>query len=372
MTHPIRVGFLFLGPASHIAHSASIAFELAAMENCEATALVSSPQNARMVRELAVRYGRGIPNVEWLHAGLLHRLARLFKKRAYPRVRYVIDNNLHRLQEFDALVMTDAHPMRWGREHRRPRLVLAGHGAGIRAHGRYAGMGTIDLFLLPGRAKFERLEQMGHVDAGRSRIIGYPKFDIATPDAGPLKLFDNDKPVVIYNPHFNAAESSWPRWGHQVLDHFLASPDLNLVFAPHLLLFGRGRGRLPRKYVEAPNIHVDLHGPALTDMRYTMHADIYLGDVSSQAYEFVGHRPRPCIFLDPHRRDWRRNGNLQMWHMGAVVDDIARLGAELRLAAAKFPQYLPQQERLVAAAFDLGELPAGRRGALAIAELLRR
>lgn len=362
-----HVGFLFLGPAAHIAHAATVAFELDAMPGYQATALVSSTAHARTIDDLAMRYGSGC-RLERLQAAPLHRLLRLFKRRAHPRVRYVLRHNRHRLRGFDALVSPDAysnlHQLRGG-----PRMVLAGHGAGLRAHGRYPGMDAFDLFLLPGRTKLERLEQMGYVDPDRCRVIGYPKFDVvASRRAG--QLFDNDNPVVLYNPHFNLRESSWPHWGRQVLDWFLAHPRYNLIFAPHVLLPAHARLRLARRHLHAANIHVDLDSPALIDMTYTGLADIYLGDISSQAYEFVGHCPRPCIFLDPHRRPWRDNPNLHMWRMGTVLDDLAGLGQALQGAREGFGAYRGEQRAAVAAAFDIGDVPAGRRGALAIADLL--
>ena len=44
-------------------------------------------------------------------------------------------------------------------------------------------------------------------------------------------------------------------------------------------------------------------------MAYTQRADIYLGDVSSQVYEFLLN-PRPCVFLNPRRFDWRETATI--------------------------------------------------------------
>ena len=50
---------------------------------------------------------------------------------------------------------------------------------------------------------------------------------------------------------------------------------------------------MPKQLLRAPNLRFDPGSPASTDMTYTRAADIYLGDVSSQVYEFIA-EPRPC------------------------------------------------------------------------------
>lgn len=50
---------------------------------------------------------------------------------------------------------------------------------------------------------------------------------------------------------------------------------------------------------------VDLDSPRLVEMTYTLTADIYLGDLSSQLYEFLI-RPRPVAFINAHRVDWQK------------------------------------------------------------------
>ncbi len=47
-------------------------------------------------------------------------------------------------------------------------------------------------------------------------------------------------------------------------------------------------------------------------MSYTTAADIYLGDVSSQVYEFL-YEPRPCLFLNSHEFAWKSDPNFAHW-----------------------------------------------------------
>jgi hypothetical protein len=104
-------------------------------------------------------------------------------------------------------------------------------------------------------------------------------------------------------------------------------------------------------------------------MSYTFAADIYLGDVSSQVYEFL-QRPRPCVFLNSHRVDWRNDPNYTHWKAGDVIEDIADLGPAIDVACARHPLYRPIQHQLFEQSFDLDERPSSERAADAILAFL--
>ena len=88
-------------------------------------------------------------------------------------------------------------------------------------------------------------------------------------------------------------------------------------------------GRIDKRHLSASNIHIDLGGRASTTMAYTNRADIYLGDVSSQFYEFIS-RPRPCVFLNAHDVQWAGDSNYASWRAGPVISDPGELGRALR------------------------------------------
>lgn len=69
-------------------------------------------------------------------------------------------------------------------------------------------------------------------------------------------------------------------------------------------------------------ILIDLGSKRLLDMSYTSGADIYLGDVSSQVYEFLD-TPRPCA-SHAHAVAWQEDANYLFWTLGEVAGQRGR------------------------------------------------
>ena len=96
-------------------------------------------------------------------------------------------------------------------------------------------------------------------------------------------------------------------------------------------------------------------------MTYTQAADIYLGDVSSQMYEFI-RRPRPCLFLNAHRVRWQNDASYTCWNFGTVIDDLAQL--PILLAQVPLPNpYEPLQQQYFADTFSMTDESAAARSA---------
>ncbi|ATW04205.1 hypothetical protein CHN51_12190 [Sphingorhabdus sp. YGSMI21] len=93
------------------------------------------------------------------------------------------------------------------------------------------------------------------------------------------------------------------------------------------------------------SILIDTCSDRLLDNSYTVAADIYIGDVSSQVYEFTA-RPRPCVFLNFNKIDWRDNPNYLFWQMGEVIEDPAEIFAAVARARDLHPQYIEIQKKL--------------------------
>jgi CDP-glycerol glycerophosphotransferase (TagB/SpsB family) len=217
----------------------------------------------------------------------------------------------------------------------------------------------------------------GVITPDNHAIIGYPKFDTIAFGSPPPRLFANDRPTVLYNPHFDPALSSWYDWAQRIIDWFAGQSRFNLVVAPHVMLFQRRwhasvehrrvRRRRDLPTLATDHIIIDPGSSRSVDMSYTRAADIYLGDASSQIYEWIV-RPRPAIFLNPSHVAWLGDANFAHWRLGEVIDRLDQLPAALARAVDHPDAFRAQQEAALASTFSVTDEPAARRAARAIME----
>ena len=384
----MRIGFLFNHDQIHqVAHSLPIALMLAK----------SDPDLDVIVATTNEVLRREVMRIIALHGGLGPRLVGLRQKN--PIVRGIVRaldavipaaklavyrDNLEFFRSLDALVVAEKTSAvlktRYGLDNLR--LIHTRHGAGDRAVGFNKASARFDFVLVSGPKIRDRLIAETGFPPENMAIVGYPKFDLIRNRSLPPKLQGNGQPTVLYNPHASPHLSSWYRHGRAVLDFFVDNPNYNLIFAPHVMLFERKvvisidklrldwPGQIAPKYWDAPNIHIDLGSAASTDMSYTEAADIYLGDVSSQVYEFLL-RPRPCIFLNSHRLEYAADPNFAHWAAGTVVDDPSALEATLARAAPEHRRYLGIQRDLFARSIALTKTPSSERASQAIRQFLQ-
>lgn len=222
------------------------------------------------------------------------------------------------------------------------------------------------------------MQAQGILRPDRYFVGCYPKFDlVARLDARRERLFANDRPTVLYNPHFEAGLSSWPRDGFKVLDFFAGQQHWNLIFAPHIRLFDRHQPDVLAKlarYRAHDHLLIDPGSDASIDMTYTQAADLYLGDVSSQVAEFMV-RPRPCVFINSHGARWQGNPDYLFWELGPVIDSVEGLDAVLADAVAGHGQWLARQRAYFRDTFDADPDAIGASaadGAAAVAAFLER
>jgi hypothetical protein len=270
---------------------------------------------------------------------------------------------------------------RWGNDG--PKFAYIPHGSGDRNVAYHPALKDFDLMLLSGQKLVDQMVANDIVPAEKCRVIGYPKFDALT-GRKPEKFFDNDNPVFLYNPHFDPVLSSWYDEGEAILEWFFQRQDqYNLIFAPHVMLFfktthispeykkGRRRPDIAEKYRNVPNIRIDLEGPRLFDMSYTLAADAYIGDVSSQVYEFL-HRVRPVFFIDTHSEGHSVDSPAyEFWLNGLVANNAAELCEKLPHWREIGDEYRAEQIRLLGYTMSVDpNRSAAERGAEALAETI--
>ncbi|SMF62604.1 hypothetical protein [Allosphingosinicella indica] len=381
-----RVGFLFNHDAAHqAAHIAGIAGALATTRtDIQTLALYSRPMLRDTVE--AIVGADAAAKIEWVHIrpGPAARLAAPALDRLLPFTRLTaLRDNLDLFATLDALVSTERTCLLVKRRlnARSPKIVYVPHGAGDRNVAYHPEKAGFDLFLVSGRKYVDAATRAGLLGPDNWRIIGYPKFDAVLEGRPRPRLFDNGRPAFLYNPHFDPELSSWYDFGPDLIRWFAAHPDVgNLVVAPHVMLFRkklhyslelkrlRIRPPIPAE-ASAPNILVDTGSPRLFDMHYTLGADVYIGDVSSQVYEFLA-IPRACYFLDSHDGRARGGENYRFWSLGRVAGSVAELGAMLSGWREDADRFEGVQREQFGFSIDLGDCPASIRGAEAIADYL--
>ena len=381
----MRIGFLFNHDQLHqVAHSLPIALALARADlGIEIVVATTSPRLTAEVVRLGGRQITGrIRLVELFLKSTPAKVAAALLESVVPATKLLVyGDNLAFFRSLDVLVVAEKTSLilksRYGLDALK--IVHTRHGAGDRAIGFDKASAGFDHVLCSGDKVRDRLLGEARLDPARVSVVGYPKFDACVARAPALPLLDDQRPVVLYNPHVSPGLSSWYRDGRAVLDWFAANDAYQLIFAPHCMLFERRfvltidplrldrAGAIEPRFLRAPNIHIDLGSRATTTMAYTDRADIYLGDASSQVYEFL-RRPRPCVFLNSHHVDWDGDPNFEHWHAGPVIETVGELGLALATARGIHRSaYHPVQEAMFARSFDLTGEPSSERAARAVA-----
>jgi len=379
-----KICFLFNHDQTHqIAHSLPIALQMAKSSVADVTLAVTSALVETEIRRLSGAALEGIKIVPLQTKSTVSQmLVRAFDRLVPARKLLVYRDNLDFFRQFDALVVSEKSSLilkaRYGLDN--IKFIHTRHGAGDRAIGFNAESAQFDLILVSGEKIRDRLVCDAGVPPEKIRITGYAKFDIIVPEQKPL-FPASDRPTILYNPHPSPHLSSWFKFGAEVLEQFYQSDRYNLIFAPHVMLFARpwtvtidrlsiaSVKKPDARYHEAPHMLMDLDSPACTDMTYTNAADLYLGDVSSQVYEFLN-RPRPCLFLDAHDTRWQGNPNYRHWTTGPVKTDTSDIIGAVDAAFASQASFRDTQLAVLDDSFSVTAMPASVRAATAIIDYL--
>lgn len=345
-----KIAFLLLDEIHHLYHFISVAVWLS--KKHEISILTYPDKHKLLYKTLEKLHGENV-NVEQLKTLWFRAFTDKLKNRKLPRKGFWLKKNMNNLLEnFDAIVFTDYYH-RYVVEARKnqpfPKLIKLPHGPPGRAYSYNKDLLDFDLIFLTGKLHYKGLKKHDYLPKNYS-ISGYPKIDI-THSKKTKYFFNNNLPVVLYNPHFDPKVTSWHTSGMRILDYFHNHKEYNLIFAPHVNLFtskgGEKKKSIPEKYFKAENIYIDLGSNKSINMSYTKTANIYLGDVSSQVYEFILIKPRPCIFINSHQVIYEKDKNYRFWKCGEVLNSDEGLDQSLNNCFEKFKKYKSTQKKII-------------------------
>ena len=372
----MRVCFFFNAQRHQVLHGISIAVALARMPDVTVDVLSPSAGHVAYARRVAAALGDAPIGYRVIVPALAERIRR-WRGGSVPPKLLTLALLARRMKEYDAICLPERTSILLKRLGAgRPAFIHLDHGAGDRAAGFDPRIGQFDFVLMAGPKHQARLMRDGLVRDGAYAMVGYPKFEAAAAARDPhWRPFADDRPVVLYNPHFSAL-GSWERFGATVVRAFAAQDRYNLILAPHVRLLDTdgARARWARMLADAaasPRILVDAGSDRSIDMSHVCAADLYLGDVSSQVYEYLA-RPRPCLFLDAHGIDWIGDENYAHWRFGPVLRDPAMLIAAVDGAIAGHADYAGVQQAGFYETFGDAVTGGSQRAATAILDYLRR
>ncbi len=352
-----RVAFLAITQAHQFLHWLPVALRLAQEPGIEVTVLGTTDAGLDFIRSYdpdAVLKLRKLRTLSGSQKGLFDIPARLG----------TLLLNLPTIMRYRFIVTTETTSGQLKRiPGFRPRLIHLKHGAGDREGSYNPKHALADLTLVNGPKDKERLIARGLATEEDCVVVGYAKFELVR---DPRPIFADARPIALYNPHFDTALSSWFGHGEALVRQMESIHGWNFVVAPHVKLAGG-----PNVQSASPNVLIDRGSTRSIDMSYTEAAAVYIGDVSSQVYEFL-RRPRPCIFLNLDRVEWRSNENYLHWHLGQVIETVEELGPALERADQLQPDFEPLQRELVERSLDPSETPASERQARAILDFIAR
>lgn len=368
----MNIAFIYIAEPYQCYHMASVASATAALPDCDVTEYYSFPETVEHLARIRRTLGAATLPLHPLSRSWTSRL--LKKARRLDRERLmVLQENVEELNQYDVVVASEnTAGVLKNMGLKKPKLIRLMHGAGDRYVNDEHLLKAFDLTLLPGPKTETYFRNQGLFQNGATEVIGYPKFDVFEAIRQKSAFsFPDGKPFALYNPHYQRALTSAPTCTLPLIRAFREQNDYNLVVAPHIKMFHKGFGFRARQFKrqQSANVLVDTGSSAMLDMTYTSQAAIYIGDISSQLYEFLA-IPRPCIFLNPHKISWQDDPYYRNWTLGDIVDDPADIMTAVAQAQERHALYRPAQEKLFRETFGEPLLGASQRAAEAIVRFM--
>ena len=341
-----------IGGSHQYLHFLPVAFELEQSRQCKVRIFAPSSDDADGIAALADRLA--MPQPEIVIMKMPSTLRAMLPPAAHKIAKLLLAAS--RIRDCDAILCAERTSTILKRlPGYCPPLFHIPHGAGDRAVGFEDRFRHFDKVFVAGAKDRERLIAEGCCTP-ENCVVGGPVKLAATIRAGLKRkpLFPDDRPVILYNPHFHRRMGSGYSMARRLADAVCASDRYNLVIAPHIRMarnWNDTRKQDWQALAVNDRVIVDLGSERSVDMSYTMAADLYVGDVSSQIYEYQV-RPRPCLFINGHDAAWRDNPDYAMWDMGPVIELDDDLDTAIQHAFESWPDYRAVQVKRAMAAFD--------------------
>ena len=367
-----KICFLYIDEPYNIYHSISIAIELHNSHQADVS-IFCTERNYNTVSNTLKDYNTSGLKIKIIrpfwHITLPHYLEikLQFRYFLYSRYRKILSN-------FDGIVCSlynDLLLKKFLSDNSKAKLIFAGHGVANRSYSYDDKIKDFDYLLLSGQKEKEIRQSLNQLSKYNHSIIGYVKHDICK-NTEVVNPFSNDKPIVFYNPHWLKEYSSFYKFGFSILEQFAKQDKYNLICAPHSLLTTRNKAIIPKimGYHKNQNIHIDLGSKSCHDMSYIKISDIYLGDISSQALEFLLHKKRPCLYIDINGQDGSKS-EFHSWELGDIITDADSIITKLDDAKENHKSvYLKAQETSLEKLFYTGDKTASEIAASAIIDYL--
>jgi hypothetical protein len=346
----VKIGFLALAQAHQHLHWLPCALELARRPGVRVDVLCPSRAGIKFIRGFDPER---LLRIIWTPADWRDGLFELPPRKRVQRLYGWL------FRRYPVLVTTESTSVRLREDPKfRSKLIRIRHGVGdaaTRVDDRRVA--EFDLSLVGGEKDKQRLIAAGLATEDNCVVTGYAKFELVKPAP---KLFADDKPIALYNPHCRTDLSSWFAEGEALVREMERIEGWNFIVAPHVKLASK-----PDIRSDAPNLLIDRGSIRSIDMSYTQAASAYIGDASSQLYEFLI-RPRPCIFVNAHRVAWQGDDQFAHFALGQVIERGGELGPALARAAELQPRFEPLQRDAIERSIDSSSVPASKRQADAI------
>ena len=320
MSNKKRVLFLYRPGIHHLFHSLYIAIELSKIQDeYEVCILNTGLDMHKIIKSEIIRRNA---NINYFNRSVLFMVI----NKSYPNI---IKLNKSILRKSD-IILTASYgiPGCLLKNNLRDKFVIfTRHGTGDRKFTFNKGLFEFDCVFITSKKMYDQFREMSILDKLKNYLqIDYCKFDYLFyyPDKN-LKIFNNNLPIVLYNPHYDKKESSFYKDAEKIVSAILESKKYNIILSPHPLVnkwyfFDR----IKLHFSKSERLYIDWSSIHKVNFDYMKIADIYLGDVSSSIYEWLFF-DKPMIFYNSHNVEWKNNPYYRFWNLGNIAADPQEL-----------------------------------------------